>query len=158
MAESVSISVFGDEIFRRKILAMRHRARHMGPILQEVGEDFLTAIEGQFGSEGSRGGTPWADLTDDWWMRRGSKHPILIHTSDMFLKLTDPDESINVTDDSVEILIPEEEYTKAASAQYGFTSRAGRSVAPRPWAVITDADRKAMRDKIADYLVHGDGA
>lgn len=154
MAEQVSIELFGDELFRRKIRKMAYRALDMRPVLESLGEDMQDHIEHQFETEGRASGRPWAPLTIETAARRGSAHPILIRTSELLLEMTNPD-SIKVTHDSVTIDIPQSVEMKGESAQFGFTSRAGRPVAPRRMVDFSVLDRWAFGEKITDFLVNG---
>lgn len=157
MATSVKITILGDDLFRRKIQAMRWRARDMSPILQEVGEDMIDVIEEQFATEGARSGRRWRQLMESTVRRRGSAHPILVETGSLLIEASGPD-NINVSDDEVSISLPESVQTRAAAHQYGFTeARGGQHVAARPWADFTEFDRRRWNRKITRYLVEGDG-
>jgi hypothetical protein len=155
MAEEVKITVLGDEIFRRKILAMRYRARNMSPVLHSIKDEWLGQIEEQFATEGLRGGRKWAPLARDTVLRRGSAHPILVRSGDLLINVTDP-EHIHVSDHELKLELPPEIETVAASHQYGFfNARAGKEVPARPWMVITDLEDRGYRRKITDFLVNG---
>jgi hypothetical protein len=154
MAVEVSIEMFGDLLFRREIRAMRYRAMDMSPVMESIGGDLQSHIEHVFQTEGAWSGEKWAQLTIEYAAARGSAHPILIRDGDMLLEMTNP-ESISVSDDSVTVEIPEHIKMKAESAQYGFTSRAGKKIAPRKMVNLSVLDDFAFREKITDYLVNG---
>jgi phage virion morphogenesis protein len=155
MAVEVKITMFGDAYFRRKILAIRHRAKNMGPVLKRIADEWLDVIEEQFASEGSRGGTPWAKLSRDTRFHRGSAHPILVDSADLLLHMTNP-ENLHVSDDEITLHLPASREVVAASHQYGFFNvRAGHEVPARPMVVFTEADIQKWRGDIADYLVDG---
>lgn len=156
MAESVRISIFGDVVFRRRILAMRYRARNMRPVLEEIGEAWADIIEDQFASEGARGGRRWDKLKLSTIFQRGSAHPILVNSSDMLIEMTDPS-NFRATDESVYLSLPPEIEERASAHQYGFmNSLTGTYVPARPIIQFTDLDVRYFRDKISDYLVRGD--
>lgn len=158
MATGVSIQLFGDELFRRRIQAMRYRARDMSPILAEIGDDWIQIAEEQFDTEGRRGGKAWKALARETKFNRGSAHPILIHFGDMFDAIITPS-NIHVTDDSVTMRLPIRQHQKAEAHQYGFYNVAAKKHVPaRPWTAFTAMDRKNFARKITDYLVNGDGA
>jgi phage gpG-like protein len=158
MATGVSIELFGDEFFRRRIQAMRYRARDMSPILKEIGNDWQDITEEQFDTEGRRGGAAWKQLARETKFNRGNAHPILIHFGDMFDALITPG-NIHVTDSSVTMRLPLRERTKAEAHQFGFFNvMANKDVPARPWIAFTELDRKNFARKITDYLVNGDGA
>lgn len=150
------IDMFGDTFFRRRIQAMRYRSRNMSPILQDVGDKWIEIIEDQFDTEGGRTGKKWAKLEFDTIQRRGSDHPILIHSGDMFDHLITPD-NLSVTDDSVTYTFETdpEIATRAQSHQFGFMNH-GTAVPARPIVDFTEADEVEFRDMIQDYLVNGD--
>lgn len=154
MAVEVSIEMFGDLLFRYEIRDMRRRATDMGPVMESIGGDIQTHIEHAFQTEGAWGGDKWAQLTIEYAASRGSAHPILIRDGDLLLEMTNP-ESVSVSDDSVTVEIPEHIKMKAESAQYGFTSRAGKHIAPRKMVNLSLLDDWAFREKITDYLVNG---
>lgn len=156
MADRVSIDLFGDTIFRRRLLAARYRARNMQPILAEIGHDLQAHIAEQFATEGARSGNPWAQL-QEWTIReRGSAHPILRDTGGMFAELISPT-NLFVSDDEVFIRLTPEEEVKAESHQHGYRNAlTGNEVPARPIVDFTDFDRIRMRRKITNYLVNGD--
>jgi phage gpG-like protein len=153
MATEVSISLFGDKVFKRKILAVRYRAKNMSPVLGRIADQWLDIIEEQFTTEGARGGNPWTKLSRETKLRRGSAHPILVETGDLLIEMTDPG-SVKVTDDEIRMELPRD--VVARSHQHGFfNTRAGRSVPARPMVAFTEADRLKWRGSITDYLVNG---
>jgi len=154
VADQVTIEVFGDEWFRHRIRSMARRAVDATPVMRSIGEDFLGMIENRFQHEGGIV-DQWAQLTIEYASKRGSAHPILIDSGDMFLALTNP-EAVNASHDGVRLDVPESEMLKAESAQFGFTSRSGKKVAPRKFINITPPDRYAMNNKIAHYLTTGE--
>lgn len=158
MADEIKITIFGDVAFRRRIRAVRYRARDMSPILEEIKDDWTNIIEEQFATEGSRTGRKWDRLALTTIIRRGSAHPILIENGDLLINTTDPD-NISVSDDSIEMKLPLELLIRAESHQFGFdNARTGDPVPARPFVDFTDFDEERFRKKIGDYLVHGDGA
>lgn len=155
MAVQVSISLFGDEFFRRRIWAIRHRARDLSPILRRIGDEWLGMVEEQFATEGARGGSPWAPLARDTKLRRGSAHPILVETGDLLIHMTDPD-NLNVSDGELSLHLPATERTKAEAHQYGYENvRAGKHVAARPMVRFTMVDEARWGRKIENYLFDG---
>lgn len=155
MADAVSIKVFGDEHFRHKIQKMSLRAAHAEPVMDAIGHDLITIIEEQFDTQGGRGGHPWKKLEIETIARRGSAYPILIDTGELFDELITPGH-IHTSDSSVELKLPEAVLQKAESAQYGFTSRAGKKIRPRKIIDLTTFDRKHFRNKISRWLTHGE--
>lgn len=156
MAESVSIHLFGDTFFRRRITAMRYRARDMSPVLDDIAQDWVAAMEEQFATEGKRSGHAWAPLARDTYLRRGSKHPILVETGEMLIEMTGED-NIDVTDDSITMHLPSGVEERAAAHQFGFVNdRTGQPVPARPMIDFTDFDVERWSNKITDYLVNGD--
>lgn len=156
MAESVSIKLFGDDFFRRKILAMRFRAADMSPVLRNVGELWTDIIEDTFASEGVRIlGHRWRKLQPSTISRRGSAHPILVDSAEMLIEMTGP-ESVRVSDDSVTLELPENVETKAVSHQFGYhNALTGTDVPARPMIGFTPLDRRVFRTMITDYLTEG---
>lgn len=153
MAVAISFTMFGDEFFRRRILAARHRARDVSPVLDRIAEDWLEIVEEQFETEGARGGSKWEGLAFSTIKKRGSAHPILIDSGDMFQELITP-ENVRVTDDSVTMELGDQT-VKAESHQYGFTNPQGAEVPARPIVQFRDDDRARWREWITDYLVNG---
>lgn len=153
MATEASITLFGDKFFRRRILAMRHRAKNMSPILNKIGDDWLNITEEQFATEGARGGVPWTKLARDTKFRRGSAHPILIETGDLLIEMTNP-ENLRVSDDEITLHLPND--IVARSHQYGYHNvRAGHDVPARPMVAFTEVDRLKWRSDMTDFLVDG---
>lgn len=153
MATEVSITLFGDRVFRRKILAVRHRARNMSPVLERIADEWLDIIEHQFATEGVRSGTPWAKLSRETKFRRGSAHPILVDTGRLLVEMTDPS-NVNVSDDEISMNMPGD--VVARSMQHGFyNARANKQVPARPMVAFTEEDRAKWRGDITDYLVNG---
>jgi hypothetical protein len=153
MATEVSISLFGDKLFRRRILAMRHRARNMSPVLSKIGDQWLDMIEEQFATEGVRGGTPWEKLSRETKFRRGSSHPILIESGGLLIEMTNP-ENLHVSLALISLELPND--VVAQSHQKGYYNvRAGKQVPARPMVAFTEADRLKWRGDITDYLVNG---
>lgn len=162
MADEVKIEMFGDVFFRRRLRKLAFRAMDMRPVMHDIGDDMLQIIEEQFATEGARSGHKWAELRFDTISRRGSAHPILIDSGDMFLEVTDPANK-RVTHDSVTINFPMAQKTKLESAQYGFHTRDGGGressvefIEPRRVIDFTDLDHVNFRRKITDFLVSGD--
>jgi hypothetical protein len=156
MAERVSIELFGDEHFRRRIIATRYRARNMSPVLGDIGRDFQDIIKHQFDTEGARSRRPWKQLTDFTVMRRGSAHPILRDSGAMYAELIDP-MNLFVDDNSVAIILSPHEEAKAESHQHGYhNAMTGRDVPARPIVDFTWVDRGRFQRKITRYLVDGD--
>jgi hypothetical protein len=167
---AVSLRLFGDELFRRRILAMRYRARDFSPVLHDIKNDWTDIIERQFATEGAASGRPWAPLARATVLRRGSAHPILVRSGDLLINVTDPDH-IHVSDHELTLHPPPEVETRALAHQFGFSnvnainsssaqqvlSGPGmRDVPARPWAVFTDIDRRRFTGKITNWLVNGD--
>lgn len=156
MAESISIQLFGDELFKRRIMAMRYRARNMSPVLNDIAEDWLAITEEQFATEGKRSGRPWAPLERETYLRRGSKHPILVDSGELLIEMSGPD-NIDVSDDSITMTLPEEVREVAEAHQYGFFNvAAGKQVEARPIVDFTDLDEERFARKITKFLVEGD--
>lgn len=155
MAVKVSITLHGDEHFVRTIRAMRFRSMDMEPVLDHIGEDWIDIVEEQFGTEGGRLGKKWAALKLDTKIKRGSAHPILIDSGDMFQEFITPS-NVKVTHDNVTYELPDGEREKAEAHQYGFVNaHTGRPVPARPIVGFTAADRLRYRNWITDYLVNG---
>lgn len=154
MANAVKIDIFGDELFRRRILASRHRARDMSPVLHKIGLKWVGWIEEQFATEGARGGEKWRRLERSTVLRRGSAHPILIDSANLLLDLTDP-EHINVSDDTLTLDLPEHSDFIGGLHEHGFPHSRGAPVPARPPIVFTPLDRAEMRRDISDYLANG---
>lgn len=161
MAAEVTIEMFGDVLFRRKIRKMAYRAIDVHPVMADIADDMQNIIEEQFATEGERGGHKWAELKFDTIARRGSAHPILVDSSDMLLEVTDP-VHFHARHDGLKVDFPlGPTLQKAESAQYGFHvanqhGYAGVFVEPRRIVEFTDIDRRRFRDKIGDYVAHGD--
>jgi hypothetical protein len=156
VSEEIKITLFGDDFFRRKIMLMRYRSRDMSPVLADIGEDWLRITEEQFSTEGKRSGHPWAPLARDTYLRRGSKHPILVDTGDLLIEVSGPD-NIDVSDDEVTMKLPEHIRQIGEAHQYGFTNAAtGKPVPARKLIDFTELDRERFRKKITNYLVNGD--
>lgn len=154
MSVEVKIRIFGDDVFRRRIVAMRYRARDMSPVLNHIADMWADIIDEQFATEGKRGGTPWAQLARETYLKRGSKHPILIHTGDLFEAMGR--DNIHVSDDEVTIHWPMGEEVKGAAHQSGyFNVLANRRVPARPTVAFNPNDRRKFREQITDYLVNG---
>lgn len=155
MAVKVSINVFGDDFWVRRIQAMRYRSRNMEPVLHDIADLWEDWIENQFETQGARGGTPWEKLRTATILNRGSARPILIHSGDMFDSMG-PD-NIVVDDDSIRIHWAPGQEHKAAAHQYGFHNvLADRDVPARPPVVFTALDKARMREMVKDFLVAGE--
>lgn len=155
MATEISIMVFGDEFFTRRLRAVRYRARNLSPVMDEIADQWADIIDQQFETEGARGGTPWKQLERDTYLKRGSKHPILIDKGDLFDSAGR--DNISVSDDEITIDWSEGQEEKGEAHQYGyFNVRAGRFVEARPPIVFTPADEESFRQQITEYLVNGD--
>jgi hypothetical protein len=153
---SIKITLFGDEFFKRRITATRYRARDFSSILEEIGEDWIAITEEQFATEGGRSGNKWEPLARDTYLRRGSKHPILVESGDLLIEMSGPD-NISVDDMEVTMTIPEGVREKAEAHQYGFTNAAtGRPVPARKIVDFTAFDREHFQHKIQNWLVNGD--
>lgn len=158
MADSVKITIFGDEFFRHQIRAMRHRARDMSPILNEIGSEWVDIIEEQFSTEGVRSGSKWDELKPATISRRRSAHPILVDSGDMLIEMTGPD-NIDVSDDELTMRLPETVGARAEAHQFGFHNELTDTDIPaRPMVDFTDFDRERFEKMLQDYLVNGDGA
>lgn len=155
MAVEVDIKMLGDQTFVRKIRAMQRRAIDPRPVLEDIGEDLRMMVAEQFATEGARGGRKWDDLKPDTIRKRGSAHPILIDSGEMFAEFMSP-KAYKVTGDSVEVEIPAGVRQKGESAQFGFHARDGSFIEPRPILEITAFDRHEFRRKITNFLVRGE--
>lgn len=129
MAVEVSISLFGDKIFKRRIQAMRHRAKNMSPVLSKIGDQWLDIVEEQFATEGARGGSPWEKLARETKFQRGSAHPILVRSGDLLIEMTNP-QNLHVTDDEISLDLPNDVVARAHQGGY-YNVKAGHSVPAR---------------------------
>ncbi len=135
---------------------MRYRARNMEPVLRDIGDDWLDMIEQNFEHEGSVSGRAWDELAYSTVKKRGSAHPILVHSAEMLIEMTDPD-LLQTTDDMVTLRLSPSVATRAEAHQYGFMNAlTGEPVPARPIVRFGPEDRARWRRWITEYLVDGD--
>lgn len=75
---SITIAKMDDAFisFRRDISDYR-------PAFRMISDDLSNSVAGQFASEGSAHGIKWQELAPSTIKRRGSAHPILVHTGQL---------------------------------------------------------------------------
>lgn len=135
---------------------MRFRAMDMRPVLDDIADDYVDSVEHAFATEGAGTGWPWKQLERETYLKRGSKHPILVEHADLLLHATDR-RNAHVSHDGIQFTFPSSIRTIAESHQYGFFNvAAGHDVPARPIVRVTEFDRIKWKNMITSYLVESD--
>lgn len=147
--QRVYISIFGDTSYRLKLRRTADRADHLQPVLLDIGADWIKINEEMFGTEGRRSGHPWRGLAFSTVKKRGSAHPILFDTGELFDEMVDPIH-IRVTDSTLHMALSEYADRIGEYHQHGTVN-----MPARPIVNFTDMDRHHFTRKIRDFVMPG---
>ena len=136
MSVEVKFTMFGDLAFRHRLRNLGDRADNMLPVMQHLRDKWILREEEQFDTEGARTGIKWDKLKYVTVAKRGSNHPILIDSGDLFDEVLTPT-NYNISDGSIE-------YTAPMSDEYGGFHQTGtKKMARRPIVDFTDMDNQS---------------
>lgn len=144
-----SVQVIGTDLVALNIMAIARRADEARPVLELIRDDMIESTKEQFSTEGGHGGTPWPGLSDERTQQRGSSHPILRDTDELFREATKPG-SYDVKHDLVEFDMMGPDY--AMAHQEGYEDG---NIPARPFIVMTDRDKDDYRRAIEKWIMSG---
>jgi phage gpG-like protein len=144
----VTINMFGNELFARKLRSASRRALDFSPILNKIAIKWTARIEEQFATEGVRlNGIRWASLSFKTVKGRGgSAHPILFDSGDLFDGMTSAS-NMRVSDHGITLNPGPYAEEIGGYHQTGTTSMPQRKIVN-----FTPEDRRDDLDEIGDWL------
>ncbi len=152
----ISLSVFGDEVFSRKLLRFGESARKLDRVYPVLADHFHEIEKRAFATEGASQGAKWTPLSPRyaaWKARRYPGKPILEREGHLKESLTSFSHSGSVFDKSAEGMFV------GSSIDYGkyHQSRAPRTQLPRrPPVEFTERDAQQWVNTIQLYLSTGE--
>jgi phage virion morphogenesis protein len=136
---------------------LKKRGTDMLPVMATIGEALVGNIQENFEQEGRyssvgdwRGGSvKWRGLAPSTVKKRGTAHPILQASADMFSTIGKEASSTGV---AVGV-------GKLYAAIHNFGGKAGRgrkvTIPARPFMTVSDENIKEIQSRIGDYLLKG---
>lgn len=145
----ISLTIFGDEQYSRRVNRIGERADHLRPVLEWARDQMIDMVEGQFDTEGARGGDPWKQLAFTTIKKRGSDHPILIDSGDLLDEMLTPD-SYDIDDEGVTF------HQGGVGDEYGHFHQTGTAkMDARPIFDMTPLDRSRITRGINRWIMEG---
>jgi phage gpG-like protein len=148
MADEISISMTGTELFHRQLRSIARRSLDFSPVLRGIGHKWIDWIEEQFGTEGVRfNGVRWQGLAVATIKSRdGAAHPILFDEGDLFDEMTSHS-NLRVSDHELSLKLSGKEQKIADHHQYGTRHMPRRKILD-----FTPEDRREIVDDLGDFL------
>jgi phage gpG-like protein len=143
----VSFHLFGDFEFHHQLEQIADHADNMSPAFEAIRDRWTSVLEEQFETQGVRSGAKWEELQFVTIAKRGSAEPILIDSSDLLLRVTDPG-SFRIDDDGI-VYDPE-----GVADEYGRFHQTGTRFMPqRKIADFTEADERGIINFLERYVL-----
>lgn len=150
----LTMTLLGDVALDRTLGRVAEGVEDMRPAWQALARRFETAMERQFESEGSWGGTPWPPLSPDyarWKARVAPGQPILRLTNLLVDSLTDLESpaSVHVIEPDFMVL--------GTAVEYGAFHHEGAGNLPqRKIVALPEAERRQWVKVVQRFILTGE--
>ena len=151
--------IYGEDLISRELLRFSERNLNAMPVFMAVIEDLKDFIGKQFGTEGSYGGSGWAQLresTVESKIAGGYPTTILHRTLDLLRSFVDETHEDYVADAHPWGFTYGSKNEYGKFHQTGFTAPDGSKVPARPPVQFREADKVLVMKRIQHYLVTGE--
>jgi len=145
---TVTFTMLGHTVLARAVSRYGDSVRNFKPVWQKIREDFHRIEAKQFDTKGSRGGTPWPQLSlryEAWKMRHFPGQPLLRLTGWMRSQFA-VGTGMRVTIDPLKLIME-------PSMQYPVYHQQGTRTMPmRKIVALTEADKTSWMKMIHSYI------
>jgi len=146
----VTFTILGDVVLARALSRFGEGISDFRPVWDQIRQDFVRIEGEQFGSEGGRGGTPWAPLSptyDAWKQKHFPRMPLLQLTMEMWSQLA-VGTGMVVESEPMQLKMYPSTF-KAGIHQHGSPQT---DLPARPVVVLTEDDKMSWMKMIQNYV------